>query len=366
MATRYTYAQLQDLWVQAGGSRTYAPIAAAIALAESGGRSDAINTSNRNGTVDRGLWQINSIHGSQSTFDPLSNARAAVAISKGGTDWRPWCVAWSDGHCGGTFLGAGAPVLRYLPGGATNTGSVPTAGTSNTLVSNPIPGPVGGIIAKILDALGVPTPESVSSAFFQSVRSTVYYVGLVFLGVVMMAWGIILIILSTRTVRAAGRYGAELGGQVAVNRAVFGRPQETVIVEPPPAPVSTVPTTAPAPVVRRPRPPRVIGRAPAPAPPEPVTMVAPRSPGGTFTVTTSKREKKVAKDRERIRERLARTAPPEGVGATFLGGTKGPKPPYKPRHKSRTRIGETWKGSPFDVTDVSMNLSQPPGRHRGD
>jgi len=85
-----------SLWVQAGGSKAYAPIAAAVAMAESGGNENAVGKNN-NGSVDRGLWQINSIHGSRSTLDPLANAQSAVAISNGGTNWRPW-VAYTTGR----------------------------------------------------------------------------------------------------------------------------------------------------------------------------------------------------------------------------------------------------------------------------
>lgn len=53
----------------------------AIALAESGGRTDAVGH-NSNGTTDTGLWQINSSHGysQASLLDPRQNARAAKAI----------------------------------------------------------------------------------------------------------------------------------------------------------------------------------------------------------------------------------------------------------------------------------------------
>lgn len=81
--------QLQHLWVSNGGSPKAAPMAAAIAMAESSGRSDAINH-NTNGTVDRGAWQINSIHGPLSTLNPIGNVKAAIAISRNGTDWTPW------------------------------------------------------------------------------------------------------------------------------------------------------------------------------------------------------------------------------------------------------------------------------------
>jgi hypothetical protein len=85
----YNLQELAAIWVRAGGNAAFAPIAAAIAMAESAGNPNATNH-NTNGSVDRGLWQINSVHGAQSTLDPLANARAAVAISQNGKSWSPW------------------------------------------------------------------------------------------------------------------------------------------------------------------------------------------------------------------------------------------------------------------------------------
>lgn len=214
MATRYTFAQLQQLWTQAGGSSTAAPMAAAVALAESGGNPNSINTANSNGTVDRGLWQINSVHGSQSTFDPLANARAAVGISKGGTDWRPWCVAWSNGRCGGTFLGAGAPVLKFLPQGATNTGVVPTGGTGNPTVQNAgigIPNPFDptGFITQLF---GLPTAGLIG----QLILRWITYVSMVIMGVLMIIVGLVFLGLSTRTAQSLARNKLGLGPQPQV------------------------------------------------------------------------------------------------------------------------------------------------------
>jgi hypothetical protein len=77
------------LWIANGGNKAAAPIAAAIAMAESAGDSTASNL-NTNGSIDRGLWQINSVHGAQSTFDVTGNVKAAIAISSNGTNWTPW------------------------------------------------------------------------------------------------------------------------------------------------------------------------------------------------------------------------------------------------------------------------------------
>lgn len=92
----YTYAQLESIWEQAGGSPASAPTAAAIAQAESGGDPNALNPSGA-----AGLWQILGPHSgvnnsqtlSQSqAFDPLTNAQAAVVISQKGTNWDPWAT----------------------------------------------------------------------------------------------------------------------------------------------------------------------------------------------------------------------------------------------------------------------------------
>jgi hypothetical protein len=92
-------AGLEALWESAGGSRAAAFTAAEIAMAESGGRQYAYLV-NANGTTDRGYWQINSSHGSLSTFGAYGNARAAVLISANGADWSPWAT-WQTGAYAG-------------------------------------------------------------------------------------------------------------------------------------------------------------------------------------------------------------------------------------------------------------------------
>lgn len=77
---------LEALWEAAGGSHGEAFLAAEIAMAESGGRQYALSPTN-----DYGYWQINGSHGpAMATFDPMGNARAAIAISSDGTDWGAW------------------------------------------------------------------------------------------------------------------------------------------------------------------------------------------------------------------------------------------------------------------------------------
>jgi Lysozyme like domain len=90
---------LEALWESAGGSPGTAFMAAEIARAESGGRQDATDD-NPNGTVDRGYWQVNSIHGALSTYDAAGNARAAVELSGDGTNWGPWVTYQTGSYQG--------------------------------------------------------------------------------------------------------------------------------------------------------------------------------------------------------------------------------------------------------------------------
>lgn len=112
--TTYNFAQLQQIWINNGGSTgPRAEMAAAVALAESSGRSDAKGGPNSNGSYDWGLWQIN--NGGPSMFDVNVCAKRAIEMSQNGANWRPWCTAWDGGCCGcGTYLGANAPAIKRL------------------------------------------------------------------------------------------------------------------------------------------------------------------------------------------------------------------------------------------------------------
>jgi hypothetical protein len=91
----YSCSQLENLWREAGGNPDKSFTAAEIAVAESGGRADAISP-----TDDFGLWQINGSWGSLASLVPLVNARAAVTISHDGTDWNPWTTYITGAYIG--------------------------------------------------------------------------------------------------------------------------------------------------------------------------------------------------------------------------------------------------------------------------
>lgn len=89
---------LEQLWEDAGGSSSTAFVAAEIAMAESSGNQYAVSA-----TDDIGYWQINQpTWGAEASFDPITNARAAISISDDGTDWSPWTTYNSgayEGQC---------------------------------------------------------------------------------------------------------------------------------------------------------------------------------------------------------------------------------------------------------------------------
>lgn len=88
-------AQIRDVWLRHGGDPAQADVAQAVARAESGGRPDATNSSNTDKSIDRGLFQINTVHGDCSTYDLERNVQCAVDLQRG-QGWRPW-VAYNTG-----------------------------------------------------------------------------------------------------------------------------------------------------------------------------------------------------------------------------------------------------------------------------
>jgi hypothetical protein len=88
--------QIAALAKEAGFPASQIPTAVAIALAESGGSTSIVSRPNSDGSVDKGLWQINSkAHADLlSRYDysnPHDNAKMAFIIySQAGNRWTPW------------------------------------------------------------------------------------------------------------------------------------------------------------------------------------------------------------------------------------------------------------------------------------
>ena len=85
-------AQLQSLAASVGFPDP--ALAAAVAMAESGGNPNAYGDAQYGGSL--GLWQINLPSHPQfqsnpsALYDPTTNAKAALATSSNGTTWAPW------------------------------------------------------------------------------------------------------------------------------------------------------------------------------------------------------------------------------------------------------------------------------------
>jgi hypothetical protein len=95
---------LMHLWTSEGGDPKAAYTMATVAAAESSGNPNAPPNVNTDGSVDTGLWQINSSHGiTGNLHDPHTNARAAVGlynarIARGEdplADWNSSRAAWT-------------------------------------------------------------------------------------------------------------------------------------------------------------------------------------------------------------------------------------------------------------------------------
>ena len=175
-----SFGQLETLWNQAGGPPSAAPVAAAIAEAESSGRTDALNDNPATGDYSVGPWQINYFgslrpgrtaqFGSpeQLLASPLRDARAAVSISNQGANFNPWTTYTSGAYRG--FLPGG--VAQTGPGavspGASGlglqgqvAGANPTVDTSSSSDGGGI---VGGVTGSIREAL-LRLAEVIAGAF---------------------------------------------------------------------------------------------------------------------------------------------------------------------------------------------------------
>jgi hypothetical protein len=126
-----TQSQIYSFAVGAGLSGPNAKIAAAVAMAESGGNPNAHNAKPPDDSY--GLWQINMLGGlgpqrrsqlhlssNSQLLDPKTNARAMAVISARGTNWHPWST-FNDGAYK-RFL-SNKVAVGALPRGSGGTGT---------------------------------------------------------------------------------------------------------------------------------------------------------------------------------------------------------------------------------------------------
>lgn len=118
-----SYAQLEGYWIQAGGPKAVAPIAAAIALAEDSGQ-DSVQQGQPYATTGWGDWQITpgnsepQVGTNNALLNPLTNAKAAVAkYEQAGNSFTPWTTFTSGKYL--QFLQGNVPAQNQ--GSATTT-----------------------------------------------------------------------------------------------------------------------------------------------------------------------------------------------------------------------------------------------------
>lgn len=135
--TTLTDAQVAGYAKGAGFSGGDVPICVAVCHAESGCRTDVVNSNNADGTRDYGLMQINSVHSqllaSGNWQNPDDNMRMAYSVFQS-QGWHAWTTYNSGAYK--PFLGAGlaasgAAPLTSTPGTAQPVGIV--SGTEGAL-----------------------------------------------------------------------------------------------------------------------------------------------------------------------------------------------------------------------------------------
>lgn len=145
----YSYAQLEQFWINAGGPANEAAVAAAVALAESGGDPTSWNRCGNSAGTDQGLWQINDFYNpyfakSGNAYDPAQNAQAAVYYWKQ-RGWKDW-VTYTTGA-----------YLKYLKSGvAPSAAGIPAGFTIPGVPNIPNPLSPSSWISGIASAFGIP------------------------------------------------------------------------------------------------------------------------------------------------------------------------------------------------------------------
>lgn len=184
----------------------------AIALAESSGRTDAVNQ-NSDGSTDKGEWQINTVHDDKlpgaDRFDPNVNAQLMAMISSNGTDWSPWST-YNNGaylaHMGEVMQAIGGST--FVPNGAGGAGS----GAGNGLVVE------NAQLAVDAQNVDNKSGSSAISKFFQVITTTdgwfrILKVGV---GIVVIIVALLLLFASTDTGKAAIKTGSKVAEVAAL------------------------------------------------------------------------------------------------------------------------------------------------------
>lgn len=141
--TPLSYAQLQQLALNAGFTKSQAPLMASIAMAESGGCPTSTNPYDNNGTqTSWGLWQIS--YGNHTAprnwNDPQTNANLAYQKYKS-QGYNAW----------GTYTSG--KYMQYEQPGVTPATAGPGSGTPTNAALSSLPFGIGGAITALQESL---------------------------------------------------------------------------------------------------------------------------------------------------------------------------------------------------------------------
>ena len=234
--TQYSYAQLEQLWINAGGPKALAPTMAAIAEAESGGNSNAYNASGATG-----LWQIlGAVYPKDqaSLRNPTVNAHEAVAKYK-----TQGLGAWVT-YTSGAYKG-------FLNGKTTPDPNVPdaTLTSSNqadclwfiTYPGGQAGGFIGAGIGDLLNPGKIEVPTGSGTCLFSKGEARALLGGLMMVGGgIIGAVGLAVLVASGLGGTKAGQAVTSVIPEAAVLKAAstVGRARKAVPAAKPPGPRS--------------------------------------------------------------------------------------------------------------------------------
>lgn len=215
-----TYAQLEGLWIANGGNKAVAPLAAAIAEAESSGITDATSP-NPDGGTNVGLWQLDTKgkgagYSAAQLKDPATNAAVTVQGSSNGTDWSAW-----ETYVSGAYK-------RFMSASTTPDPNVPTA-TSATLAASQQQASAGADCALSLGGQHIGIlfghgPTLPSACLIRKTEVRALMGGLIMLaGALMMLPGIVIVVAAGFKATGATRGLQQAAGAVPGYGAVVRR-----------------------------------------------------------------------------------------------------------------------------------------------
>jgi len=200
---KYNFKQLENLWTRNGGEKKLAPVMAAIALAESGGYTQAHHT-NSDGTVDQGLWQINSsnykLYKGHNIYGVNENTKVAIRLANGGKGLGNWTTYTSGAYLKhtpsnqkGAVLAATHTISKSGGGGVTG-GIVTGLHDVTSVVENPGAG-IASLVGQGASAAGGAVGGAVKGAVLGPVEQGLQWFGMriVFALIIMGGAGLILL-----------------------------------------------------------------------------------------------------------------------------------------------------------------------------